>query len=87
MRHLEILSNTSVQSENNYIINTKKKKHALVLQLGSSILFLHKGDSFLNPTLQNEFGIKLYGGKGAHYHPSVFLHWELYKLFLKIKYE
>ena len=72
MRHLEILSNTSVQSENNYIINTKKKKHALVLQLGSSIKYLHKGDSFLNPTLQNEFGIKLYGGKGAHYHPSSF---------------
>ena len=69
MRHLEILSNTSVQSENNYIINTKKKKHALVLQLGSSIKYLRKGDSFLNLTLQNEFGIKLYGGKGAHYHP------------------
>ena len=58
-----------------------------MLQLGSSIKYLHKGDSFLNPTLQNEFGIKLYGGKGAHYHPSVFLHWELYMLFLKIKYE
>ena len=72
MRHLEILSNTSVQSENNY--NTKKKKHALVLQLGSSTKYLHKGDSFLNPALQNEFGIKLYGGKGAHYHPSVFFH-------------
>ena len=85
MRHLEILSNTSVQSENNYIINTKKEKHALVLQLGSSIKYLHKGDSFLNPTLQNEFGIKLYGGKGAHYHPPVFLHWELYMLFLKNK--
>ena len=55
-----------------------------MLQLGSSIKYLHKGDSFLN---QNEFGIKLYGGKGAHYHPSVFLHWELYMLFLKIKYE
>ena len=81
MRHLEILSNTSVQSENNYIINTKKKNHALVLQLGSSIKYLHKGDSFLNPTLQNEFGIKLYGDKGAHYHPSVFLYWELYMLF------
>ena len=66
MIHLEILSNTSVESENNYIINTK---------------YLHKGDSFLNLTLQNEFGIKLYGGKGAHYHPSVFLHWELYMLF------
>ena len=87
MRHLEILSNTSVQSENNYIINTKKKKHALVLQLGSSIKYLHKGDSFLNLTLQNEFGIKLYGGKGAHYHPSDFLHWELYMLCFKIKYE
>ena len=81
MRHLEILSNTSVQSENNYIINTKKKKHALVLQLGSSIKYLHKGDSFLNPTLQKKFGIKLYGGKGAYYHPSVVLHWELYMLF------
>ena len=54
-----------------------------MLQLGPSIKYLHKGDSFLNPTLQNEFGIKLYGGKGAHYHPSVFLHWELYMLFLK----
>ena len=52
MSHLEILSNTSVQSENNYIINTKKKKHALVLQLGSSINYLHKGDGFLNSTLQ-----------------------------------
>ena len=59
MRHLEILSNTSVQSENNYTINTKKKKHALVLQLGSSIKYLHKGDNFLNLTLQNEFGITL----------------------------
>ena len=87
MRCLEILSNTSVQSENNYIINTKKIKHALVLQLGSSIKYLHKGDSFLNLTLQNEFGIKLYGGKGAHCHLSVFLHWELYMLFFKIKYE
>ena len=87
MRHLEILSNTSVQSENNYIINTKKKKHALVLQLGSSIKYLHRGDSFLNLTLQNEFGSKLYGGKGAHYHPLVFLHWELYMLFFKTKYE
>ena len=58
-----------------------------MLQLGSSIKYLHKGDSFLNLTLQNEFGIKLYGGKGTHYHPSVFLHWELYMLFLKIKYE
>ena len=75
MRHLEILSNISVQSENNYIINTKEKKHVLVLQVGSSIKYLHKGGSFLNLTLQNEFGIKLYGGKGAHYHPSVFLHW------------
>ena len=36
-----------------------------MLQLGSSIKYLHKGDSFLNLTLQNEFGIKLYGGKGA----------------------
>ena len=80
MRQLEILSNASVQSENNYIINTKKK-HALVLQLGSSIKYLHKGDSFLNLTLQNEFGIKLYGGKGAHYHPRVFFHWELYMFF------
>ena len=52
-----------------------------MLQLGSSIKYLHKGDSFLNPTLQNEFGIKLYGGKGAHCHPSVCLHWELYMLF------
>ena len=54
-----------------------------MLQLGSSIKYLHKGDNFLNLTLQNEFGIKLYGGKGALYHPSVFLHWELYMLFLK----
>ena len=53
-----------------------------MLQLGSSIKYLHRGDSFLNPTLQNEFGIKLYGGKGAHYHPSIFLH-----AFFKIKYE
>ena len=51
-----------------------------MLQLGSSIKYLHKGDNFLNMTLQNEFGIKLYGGKGAHYHPSVFLHWELYMI-------
>ena len=56
-------------------------------QLGSSIKYLHKGDSFLNLTLQNEFGIKLYGGKGGHHHPSGFLHWELYILFFKIKYE
>ena len=56
-----------------------------MLQLGSSIKYLHKGDSFLNLTLQNEFGIKLYGGKGAHYYPSGFLHWELYMLFLKNK--
>ena len=54
-----------------------------MLQLGSSIKYLHKGDNFLNLTLQNEFGIKLYGGKGAHYHPSVFLHWELYMFFFK----
>ena len=56
-----------------------------MLQLGSSIKYLRKGDSFLNLTLQNEFGIKLYGGKGAHCHPSVSLHWELYMLFFKNK--
>ena len=33
-----------------------------MLQLGSSIKYLHKGNSFLNMTLQNEFGIKVYGG-------------------------
>ena len=56
-----------------------------MLQLGSSIKYLHKGDNFFNLTLQNEFGIKLYGDKGAHYHPLVFLHWELYIFFLKNK--
>ena len=45
-----------------------------MLQLGSSINYLHKGDSF-KFYFTNEFGIKLYGDKEAHYHPSVFFHW------------